>query len=290
MKIGILGGGSVGLLLSSYLSREHEVFLYVRSLEQKELIEAEGIICDNRTAHVNVLLSDELHKHSCDLMMITVKQYHLTQIFDLLPAQTPLLFLQNGMAHLSLLEKLKNPCAVGVVEHGALKIAMNQVSHTGKGSVQMAVFKGEADVIGWAQLISKDEFPFYSCGNYYYMLSRKLIINTVINPLTAIFQVKNAHIIENPHIRFLAHKLCQEASIALNLDNEEQWERITNIAENTGSNHSSMYKDILCGRKTEIEAISGYIFQILNEQAPFHEFVIESIRALEEKNRKGERL
>ncbi|WP_173916571.1 ketopantoate reductase family protein [Halobacillus sp. Marseille-Q1614] len=290
MKVGILGGGSIGLLIASYLNKEHDVTLYVRTSEQKEQINIEGITCDTRHSYITACLSEEIHKTACDVMIITVKQYHLKEAIVHIPVNIPLLFLQNGMTHLSLLESIENPCAVGVVEHGALKTDLNKVSHTGKGSIHMAAFKGAVNLNEWQQRLTLKEFPFFVQKNYHSMLAEKLIINTVINPLTAIFRVKNAQVIENSHIKHLARRLCAEASLALDLKESEQWVRVKRIAENTGKNRSSMYKDIENGSKTEVEAICGYILHLLKEQAPFHKFVLESIRALEEKNRKGERL
>lgn len=43
MKIGIIGGGSVGLLCAYYLSLHHEVTVVTRRKEQAAAIQSEGI-------------------------------------------------------------------------------------------------------------------------------------------------------------------------------------------------------------------------------------------------------
>ena len=44
MKIAVIGGGAVGLLVSSYLARVSDVTLYVRRLDQKRLIDKNGLV------------------------------------------------------------------------------------------------------------------------------------------------------------------------------------------------------------------------------------------------------
>ncbi|MDG3043859.1 2-dehydropantoate 2-reductase N-terminal domain-containing protein [Bacillus sp. B6(2022)] len=43
MKIGIIGGGAIGLLCASYLSEHHDITLFTRRKQQAEEIRALGI-------------------------------------------------------------------------------------------------------------------------------------------------------------------------------------------------------------------------------------------------------
>src|SRR5690625_967261 len=115
------------------------------------------------------------------------------------------------------------------------------------------------------------------------MLHQKLIINAVINPLTALFQVKNIEIIHNPYIRSLAKKICKEASDILHLDPDQEWCRIQTIATQTGENQSSMFVDLKRKQPTELEAILGYLLKEKKHKMPYTTFIYESIKALEYK-------
>ncbi|WP_226578460.1 2-dehydropantoate 2-reductase [Halobacillus litoralis] len=285
MEIGIIGAGATGLLLGAYLGVEHNVHMVIRDEKQRKMIKDHGIVCD-------VLDTPTLvHVHSAeslpvevDLWMITVKQYHLPSVLDMnIMSHTPCLFLQNGMGHLDKLAESNLRSWVGVIEHGALKRDANNVAHTGKGNIQIAAFQKEEE--GRIQEIilqlHTPAFPFYFKEDYYQMLAGKLVVNTVINPLTALFQQRNGCITSNPHIQKLAAELCKEACFVLGLSFEEEWERVQSIADKTERNYSSMLKDLMEERRTEVDAISGYILHHKQDHLPAHAFVVRAIHALE---------
>ncbi|GGF11820.1 putative 2-dehydropantoate 2-reductase [Halobacillus andaensis] len=287
MKVGIIGGGAIGLLAAAYLSQNHTVSVFVKSNNQKQKLNKYGVKCGALCGTVEAYNNPE-NLEIQDLLIVTVKQYDVHTIIKQLPSNVPCLFLQNGMAHLNLLEGLPNSCAVGVVEHGAVRMSEYEVQHTGLGMIHLAHFKGPLDVAALTDKLSVHNFRFTFKDDYWLMLAEKLVINTVINPLTALFGVKNKYVITNPCLCRLAKQLCAEASQTLNLSFEEQWDRVKQIAERTGANQSSMLKDLLEHRHTEVDAICGFILQHSKEKSPYHSFVVDAIHALEIKNIKGE--
>src|SRR5699024_10994129 len=165
---------------------------------------------------------------------------------------------------------------LGVVEHGALREGDNIVWQTGKGIIKLAAFQEEdkGKLKTFAQQLTQDYFPVKPAAEWREQVSEKLVINAVINPLTALFHVKNGAILHNPYINELAKGLCRESSMVLNLDYFKQWKLVQMVAENTQENISSMLKDIQSHQQTEIEAISGYIIRQSNEQTqiPYTKF------------------
>ncbi|KON68389.1 hypothetical protein AKG34_05910 [Peribacillus butanolivorans] len=265
MRIGIIGGGAIGLLFASRLSGNHSVTLYTRTTEQASIINRDGLcfIENGESRLLTGIVSKAMEEgtSSEDLIIITVKQYHLSQILPVIERiQVPLLFLQNGYGHISYLKQLQSPVIyVGVVEHGALKHDQNTVEHTGLGITRVASFKGSLD-----QLSLLDEkinrFPFSKSENYHSMLIDKLVVNAVINPLTAILSVENGKLISNPFYYQLFQALFEEISAILELPNKMgSFEHVKSVCFATAENRSSMLKDIDNGRKTEIDAILGYI-------------------------------
>src|SRR5699024_3552546 len=111
----------------------------------------------------------------------------------------------------------------------------------------------------------------------------KLVINGVINPLTAIFNVSNGELIINIHLKKLAKELCQEISIILNLEYERQWENVKRICNLTSKNTSSMRADILTNKPTEIEAIIGYLLKQTHVNYPYLQFVYQGVKAMEKR-------
>ncbi|MEN1966981.1 2-dehydropantoate 2-reductase [Lentibacillus sp. N15] len=287
MKIGIIGGGAIGLLLGAYLCRDHNVTIYVRRNRQKQLINEHGIFIErnSRSFPLRALLSSELQAEDC--YVVCVKQQQLGNVLHLLTRQvrqSPVLFLQNGMGHVDLLHRIGGSVYVGVVEHGALKVADNVVAHTGAGRITVAVYHGKtAGLLAIVDNWHRDDFPVERTGDWKLLLGKKLIVNAVINPLTALFDVVNGGIIDNPDIRSLGQQLCFEGCEVLGLDASQQWEHVQTVAMNTRENVSSMLKDIREQRQTENEAISGYLLKHTKKRIPYTSFVYTSIKAMEKK-------
>lgn len=274
MKIAIVGGGAIGLLFSSYLKAHHEVILYVRNPLQKEKIENEGItlIHKERSMQVPVIvkLVSEWGIGQEDLSIICVKQYQLPSLLEnnVLPINHPYLFLQNGMGHLKWINKhgLRH-VLVGSVEHGALRMNINSVQHTGEGLTKIAFYKGQ-NIEHVNQLITplQGSFPFYVESNYEEMLQKKLVVNAIINPLTALLKVNNGVLLANPYYFEVLKNLFSEIKGILKLDKEEiYFENVVQVCRKTSENRSSMLKDLEEGRQTEIDAILGYLIEEANK-------------------------
>ena len=285
MNIGIIGGGAIGLLISSYLASRHRTTIYVRREQQKNKLNREGILHDSSSKPVKVraLLGTELKKEDC--YIVCVKQAHIPTIIPMLAmidAQTPVVFLQNGMGHLDLITT-KQPILVGVVDHGALKINDHTVTHKGKGTIRLAAYaKAEKQLKGLVDAFHQPNFPVYIEKEWSQLLAGKLIVNTVINPVTAVFDIKNGEILHNRYIHTLAKSLCEEAALILELDFRDQWKYIQQVAEKTAQNTSSMLKDLREHRKTELEAITGYLIgKNKHHSIPNTLFIYNSVKALE---------
>ncbi|SDL77205.1 2-dehydropantoate 2-reductase [Sediminibacillus halophilus] len=287
MKVGIIGGGAVGLLTAVNLTKGgHQVTVYVRREEQKHEINKGGVslVPDYKNFPVRALLLEELRKE--DIIMIAVKQYHLSDILPRLQSylNIPLIFLQNGMGHLELLSPLKDShqMLLGVLEYGALKHDDYTVEQTGKGICRIASLSElSATSNQTIHKLATSSYPINLEEDWYHMLAQKLVVNAVINPLTALFQVKNESLLENEHLLWLAEKLCQEACEVLGLSSGKSWEIVKRIVYQTKENYSSMCKDIEAGRRTEIEAISGYILKKTQCDLVYTSFAYRSIKALE---------
>jgi len=270
MKVGIIGAGSIGLLFAAYISRVFEVAIYTRTQEQAAEINKYGILLrkgtEERRALVKALPISEWQGTE-ELTIIAVKQYQLPAIIDKLNHLSVipecLLFLQNGMGHLKLLKGIKaNSLYVGSVEHGALKENSFTVSHNGEGATNVAVFQGQTASLQYLAAALVLDFSIIFQKDFYDMLIKKLIVNAIINPLTAILHVKNGGLIEN-HFYFQAVKnLFAEISFILNLEHPEEYlQLVVDICKKTTNNRSSMLKDIEANRLTEVDAILGFLLE-----------------------------
>ncbi|WP_232305964.1 2-dehydropantoate 2-reductase [Pontibacillus litoralis] len=292
MNIGIIGGGAVGMLCAWYFGKQgHNITMYVRREEQCKELRQHGMQMREEQTRLYPTVHRSTNLKPEEVYVICTKQHAIEQIVHQLsqtPFISPLLFLQNGMEHVNHFSKLKNPIIVGVVEHGAMKHSDTLIGHTGRGIIRISPVT--SDVHSAKEI--KDalhyvEFPVRLEENWYDMLARKLVINAVINPITALFQVKNGGILQNEHLNSLAYLLCEEACSVVSLPVNVMWEEVQHIAKQTEANESSMMKDIKEGNKTEIEAISGYLLKHSSESIPYTTCMYKSVRAIEG-IRKGE--
>lgn len=287
MDIGVIGGGATGLLVSYNLGKFHDVTLYVRRSEQKDRVASKGIqqIGHDEKRHILVQQLNDLVEH--ELLIICVKSIHIDHIVKVIKQQavtTPLLFLQNGMGHVPLFSSLNNELFVGVIEHGIVRENDFTFNHLGKGKIKVAAVTDSSKLVTLISKLTSDTFLFELETDWEVMLKEKLIVNAVINPLTALFNIKNRYIVENTYVKQLAKQLCLEVSHILKLPSDISWSRVKQIAINTGNNISSMRSDIVNKRQTEIEAILGYLLTITKGEYPLTKMMYQSICALQERN------
>ncbi|WP_181833048.1 2-dehydropantoate 2-reductase [Bacillus taeanensis] len=293
MKISIIGGGSIGLLCSAYFcSLGEEVTLYTRREEQASEIVSKGLtLYKNRESHhfsINASPISEFRSHG-GLVILAVKQYQLEEVLKEISIKLEkgtLLFLQNGMGHLSLLDKLtKYNVLIGIVEHGALKTSDYEVIHTGEGTLKVALYRGKDPYFNTSlETFNKNGFPIEKVEDWYEIMANKLVVNAVINPLTALYRVKNGELLKNPYFLHNMKLLFNEAVSVLEVNRHQLWSTVEMICKKTAENRSSMLCDIEKGYTTEIDAISGYILAEANRQnrtLSLTSFLYKSIKGIE---------
>ncbi|MCH1623887.1 2-dehydropantoate 2-reductase [Fredinandcohnia quinoae] len=299
MRVGILGGGSIGLLFAAYLANTNDVTVYTRTERQASLLNKNGVTLlendSSNTYKINATFRSQLINNE-EILIIALKQYdlqHVMSIFVDVDKVSTIIFLQNGMDHIEYIEQLKNKnLLLGVVEHGALKVDETTVIHTGVGITKYGVYRGNINAI---TLLDKHgtfskNFPLLIEENWLEMLSAKLVVNAVINPLTALFKVENGQLLLNQYFYRIMHTLFQEIITVIHISNEKKmWMQVEGICKKTSSNRSSMLKDIEEERKTEIDAILGYILRQAenkNKSLPLTSFLFEAIKGIEERGSK----
>lgn len=122
------------------------------------------------------------------------------------------------------------------------------------------------------------------------IMRRKLVVNAVINPLTALMGCRNGDLTRWPSASRIIRKICWEASLvfAAEMMREMQSrgvdakdatlpslpkslssgcleEEVSRVAQLTKNNVSSMLQDIRQGKPTEIEYMNGYLINLGRE-------------------------
>ncbi|MCA1062270.1 2-dehydropantoate 2-reductase [Rossellomorea sp. AcN35-11] len=267
MKIGIVGGGAIGLLFAGWLGQTFDVTLWVRRKSQVENLSLKGVTIHRGNSSFTTKIHSELVMESpleCDLMIVAVKEYDLKPLesmLELLDPQIPLIFLQNGIGHLEWCRSLPHHNVfAGSVEHGALKENDHTLHHIGEGKTNLAIIKGEWGLVETLFSLSIPAFPFSFKQDFEEMLLTKLFANVLINPLTAIARVPNGRLVENPHFHQIQRELFQELLLLFpRMKGVISFEGVERICMNTYQNRSSMLKDVESGKKTELESILGIL-------------------------------
>jgi 2-dehydropantoate 2-reductase len=112
---------------------------------------------------------------------------------------------------------------------------------------------------------------------------RKLLANVCINPLTAVFRIRNGEVRDAPHRPFV-EALAHEAAAVLALPKAAALNRVLNVAKVTAGNRSSMLQDVLAGRRTENEYLTGALLRLARRKriaAPTHEAFFQLVRVME---------
>lgn len=295
MKVAIIGGGAIGMLVSAYLNKANiDTVIYTRRSEQAQALNEKGLELIKSgvttTCKVKAIpFSDGLLENT-DVIFITVKQYDIDPILDYLnknKLQLTIVFLQNGMSHTLHLSNLYSKSIyLGIVEHGVLKQSDSSIIHTGEGRIKIAKYSGShGNVEALSTKLNSVCFPIMFEEDWYETLTNKLVANAVINPLTALYGVRNGSLLENDFYFINMRSVFLEVVQALALTEfDSLWDDVMSICRNTGSNYSSMYKDIENGRETEIQSILGYLIEEGEKRmvaTPMLKFLYNSIKGME---------
>lgn len=115
---------------------------------------------------------------------------------------------------------------------------------------------------------------------------QKLVANAVINPLTALYDVPNGRLLDDPVLSDRAAELCAEADTLLaRLDPDwpgDSQATVEMIAKATAGNTSSMRADLQRGALTEIDAINGWLLAqaaVVGLPLPAHADITSAVRA-----------
>lgn len=273
----IVGQGAIGLLAASRLALAgYEVKLWLRQPGTISItFEQQQLQFSSACAPLNAVF-------------IPVKSYAVTDaVRALLPALTAdaqLVLSHNGMGTIEQVLPMLGP-EQGLwfltTTHGALKQG-NSVHHTGIGRSTLAALNSAANVKQRQVQQAMDAAlgPIKLTSDIQPALWQKLAINAVINPLTALHNCRNGELAAPKHlqqINALVEEVCQVATACgYTLDKDSTLQTVLQVIADTAQNFSSMQQDLAHRRRTEIDAITGYIVQ----QAAQHKLAVPHNKAL----------
>ena len=279
--LAIVGAGALGLHFAAGLAAVNPVALVARNAVRAEALRV-GVQVGARRFVPEVFAPDALP--AADWVILLVKTGDTAEAARTALALQPrgVLSLQNGLIEAT----LQAECGTvlvgqGITTEGAFREG-SRVQPAGAGETLLpAGFEAVAEALCMAGFRARVE-PQIAAARL-----AKLLVNVAINPLAALFRVPNGALLELPH-RVLLEALVREAwpvlrQAGLDLDEDAALARVVAVATATAGNRASMLQDVLAGRRTEIDAITGTLLAMAEAdglELPTHRAVFTLVRRL----------
>jgi 2-dehydropantoate 2-reductase len=292
-KVIVLGAGAIGSYYGSMLSRKTDVLIVGRR-GHVDAVNSRGLeVTGAVEGTFDLDASTELGSiPEGSLIILTTKAYDIEEAVnefrELLRTDTAILVLQNGLGNEDLVQSLVGP-GVDVVRG----LASTGVEFLSPGRIEVKLV-GEA-VLPKTATGEKIGRLFASCGLGVRLsermdieIWRKLTMNCVINPLTALFRVPNTEIAVEGlrEIRRGIVDECVRVAEKEGVRLEGDLEREVSRAAASYSNISSMCQDIMKGRRTEIGFLNGKVSELGRRHGvatPVNDVLTSLIRFMEGK-------
>jgi 2-dehydropantoate 2-reductase len=293
-KIAIVGKGAIGGLIGFKCHQLGYDYQYLIKSQNQPLFKVTDIA---GVSHSFIPNSTVITKpNQFDLLILPIKAYQVMLVLEQLePFIHPkhiIVLLHNGMGTIEQVKKKQpnNPLVAATTSYGALKFDANTLIETGLGQTHFGwVSNVEVEL---KQMIEPILSALLPPSNWHQDINlalwKKLAINAVINPLTAIHNLKNGELAGLKYSTNISIICCEIANVmqalGYSIDSLELIKNVQQVIKATANNYSSMHQDLKFGRHTEIEFINGYVIDKaaeLNIKVPHNHRLIEQIRQLE---------
>ncbi len=268
MDIVVFGAGSLGSLLGGILARNHTVTVVARDPHASAIHDAGLQVTGEFECVTHPTVTIDGHELEGELALITVKSFDTETAAEALATGSfeAVCSLQNGMGNEeTLAAHVDCPVLAGTASYGALYRKPGVVACTGHGKIVLGPrTSGQSPIADRAaaafrsaglDAIAADDMPR--------RLWKKLAVNAGINAITALTRTQNGAVLDGETTaiaRAASRETARTArSAGVSLSNQEAIDAMKTVASRTAANTSSMAQDIRADRRTEIDAINGYV-------------------------------
>ena len=292
-KVFILGAGAIGSVIGGLLSRNNDVVI-VGNRAHVDIVNSSGLsISGDANETLRVQADTRIREIPQEtLIFLTTKAYDsekaIREIGQLVREDTVILVLQNGLGNEeNVKHALGNEANIlrGITTMAAEFMKAGEVRYW-KGETTIERNSSAGEIV---ELMSACSLKAGVSESIKDEIWGKVVVNSVVNPLTAIFRVRNREIGGQP-LASVRHHIVRECvqvgkaeGVVFPNDIEKDVDR--EIARHT--NFSSMCQDIMKQKRTEIDFLNGKIVQLGEKHripTPVNETLVHLIKFLEEKN------
>lgn len=259
--LGGVGGGAAGSLAAA---GQHDVIACVRQpIARFTLERVEGAV--EAPLHV---LSDPAQAKPVDWVLVCTKTHQTAAagpwLARLCTPATRVAVLQNGIDHVARVEPLARGASIVpvLVYYNGERLAPDRVRirHAGPHD---AVVADDEPGRAFVDLFDGTPLRIVRSADFATLAWRKLLINAVANPITALTLQRQA-VLRRPDVQELCRSILDEAvavarAEGVKLAEDETARTIATLENFSGELGTSMYFDRLAGRRLEAEALTGAI-------------------------------
>lgn len=271
MEIVVFGAGSLGSLIGGLLAESHDVTLVGRPTHMQAVDDHGLRIGGAIETTVEPETTTDGEGLRGDVALVTVKAGDTAAAAEALSTGSfeAVCSLQNGLTEETLAAALSVPVVAGTATYGARLREPGRVDCTGRGVVTLGPYTDDPAAAERAETVGE---TLQAAGIETEVVDdmarqrwEKLAVNAAINPVTALAQVENGAVREEPLWTVARRAASETATVAraagVELADDTVVGAVAAIAESTAANRSSMLQDVDAGRPTEIEAINGAIVE-----------------------------
>ena len=295
MKIIVLGAGAIGSLYGAKLSKYNDVTLIGRQQHVDEINE-NGLKIAGMEDNVYRLKAatkiESIEENT--LILLTTKVYDsrnaIEGIENLIRDDTTILCLQNGLYTEDIVKDVvKDKCRVlrGISNIGAAFLEPGVVQYNSPGYTVIENSEISDEVI---DAFTESDLGGDVSKNIKYEEWKKLIINCVINPISAKEGVKNWEVADEKYDEQKRQIVDECLRVAekdgVTFEGINFVEMINDMIRES-KNISSMQQDILKGKKTEIDYLNGIVVELGRKygiECSVNEDWVRVIKGMEVKN------
>jgi 2-dehydropantoate 2-reductase len=292
-KIIVLGAGAIGSIYGALLSEKNDVTL-IGNKAHMDAVNSKGL---SISGDINETFHLEADTEICEipektLVILTTKAYDsakaIERIKKLLKKDTIILVLQNGLGNEEVVKRVAGDKAKilrGVTAMAAEFFEPGRVRFSsGETIIEENEIAEEIDEIFAKCMLKTRLFNDINMEVW-----NKLVVNCVINPLSALFHVRNCELVSDS-LKTVRHGIvreCVEVGKAEGITFPKDLEKKADEKISSYTNFSSMCQDVMKGKKTEIDFLNGKVVELgrkHNIPTPVNETLVCLMKFMEDKN------
>jgi 2-dehydropantoate 2-reductase len=288
--VAIIGLGNIGGVAAGCLraADRHEIVVCVRQPIQRLYLERpEGDVEVSLRA-----LTEPAEASPVDWVLLCTKAQQTPSaapwLARLCDSSTRIAVLQNGISHVERVAPLSGGAVVvpTLVYYNGERLGADRVRlrHVSEHAL---VATDDADGRAFAQLLEGTPLRVLLSGEFSTLAWRKLLVNAVANPITALTLQRQA-VLRREDIKALCIAILDEAvavacADGVQLAEDEAPKTLANLLTYPPEAGTSMYFDRLAGRGLEVEALTGAIVaagERLHVATPLNSTLLTLLRAI----------